>query len=288
MRIRDEWTGALHDSAGVMTRERFFDAAGVAVRYVDEGSGVPVVLVHCFGGDFDSQFAATGIFPALVQAHRVLGMGLRGHGKSGKPHDPRAYGAQMTLDIVRLLDHAGVERAHVVGYSMGAHLVAQLLTLAPERMLSATLGGACGRRHWSGADDARVAAEASELEQGSMRAQILRLWPAGRPLPGDEEPAARSRRYLADRDALALAAMRRANRDQVVSDAALAAVDVATLGIVGSRDPYLAQFQSLARCMRTLELVVIEGAAHADAAAHPQFVAALRAFLAAHAHAVKR
>jgi len=283
VRIDREWTGALHDSAGVVTRERFFDAAGVPVRYVDEGAGVPVVLVHCFGGDFDSQFLATGIFPALVQAHRVLGMDLRGHGRSGKPRDPRAYGAQLTLDIVRLLDHAGVERAHVVGYSMGAHLVAQLLTLAPGRMLSATLGGACGRLHWTREDDARVAAEASELEQGSMRAQILRLWPAGRPLPREEEIAARSRRYLAGQDALALAAMRRANRDQVVSEAALAAVDVPTLGIVGSRDPYLTQFQSLVGCMRTLQLVIIDGAAHADAAAHPQFAAALRAFLAAHA-----
>jgi pimeloyl-ACP methyl ester carboxylesterase len=266
-----------------MTRERFFDAAGVALRYVDEGSGVPVVLLHCFGGNFDSQFVATGIFPALVQNHRVLGMDLRGHGGSGKPHDPRAYGAQMTRDIVRLLDHAGIERAHVVGYSMGAHLVAQLLTLAPQRAISATLGGACGRRQWSSADDVRVEAEARELEQGSMRAQILRLWPAGRPLPTDEEVEARSRRYLAGQDPLALAAMRRANHDQVVNDAALAAVHVPTLGIVGSRDPYLAQFQSLADCMRALALVVIEGATHADAAGHPQFVSALRSFLAAHA-----
>jgi len=262
---------------------RDFDAAGVRLRYYEEGGGPPVVLLHCFAGDCRSQYVDTGFFAGLARDHRVLGLDLRGHGGSDKPHDPRAYGAELALDVARLLDHAGIERAHVVGYSMGAHVVAQLLTIAPERVLCAVLGCAAGRREWTPADDARVETEARELERGSMRAQILRLWPPGAPLPSEDTLARRAARYLAGKDPLALAAVRRANREQVVTDAQMAAVRVATLGIVGRRDPYAAQFRALARVMSALQLTFIEGATHGDAAARPEFLAAVRAFIAADA-----
>ena len=261
---------------------RWLDAAGVRLRYFEQGSGPPVVLLHCFAGDCESQFIATGFFAALAREHRVLGMDLRGHGGSDKPHDPSAYGAELTRDVVRLLDHAAIDRAHVVGYSMGAHVVAHLLTQAPQRVVSAVLGGACGRREWTDADDARVAEEAAELERGSMRAQILRLWPPGAPPPTEEALAARAARYLAGKDPLALAALRRANRAQVVTDAQMAGVRVPALGIVGSRDPYAAQFRALAAIMPALCVVTIEGATHGDAATRPEFVDAVRAFVAAH------
>jgi len=261
---------------------RHFDAGGVRLRYFEQGDGPTVVLLHCFAGDCQSQFVATGFMAGLSLAHRVLGLDLRGHGGSDKPHDPAAYGAQMTRDVVRLLDHVGVERAHVVGYSMGGHLVAHLLTLAPARLVGAVLGGACGRRRWTPADDARVALEADELERGSMRAQILRLWPGDKPRPTEEALAARAQRYLAGKDPLALAAVRRANRAQVVTDAQMAAVRVPTLGIVGGRDPYLADFRALAAIMPALQLHVIDDATHANAAARPEFLAVVRAFIAAH------
>jgi pimeloyl-ACP methyl ester carboxylesterase len=270
-------------AADVRPADRYFDADGVRLHYLEQGAGPPVVLLHCFAGDVESQFVATGFFSALALDHRVLGLDLRGHGRSDKPHDPRCYGAELARDVVRLLDHARIERAHVVGYSMGAHVAAQVLVLAPARLVTATLGGACGRRHWTPEDDARVAREADELEQGRMRAQILRLWPCDRPLPTEEEIAARARRYLAGKDVRALAAARRANPGQVVTDAQMAVVTVPTLGIVGSDDPYVASFRALAAVMPALSLTVIPDATHASAAARPQFASAVRAFIAAHA-----
>ena len=262
--------------------ERTFDASGVPIRFVEQGAGEPVVLVHCYTGNLDDQWIATGVLDGLAVDHRAIAFDLRGHGRSGKPHDAGAYGAEMADDVVRLLDHLDVARAHVVGYSMGAHIVALLLVRHPGRLVTATLGGATGRRRWSADDDARVEIEAAEMDRGSLRAQILRLWPAGRPLPTEDMIDARSTHQLAGQDPRALAAIRRSNRAQVVDEARLATVRVPTLGIVGTRDPYLADFRSLAATMPSLRVETIEGATHGNAAARPEFLAALRAFLRSH------
>ena len=198
------------------------------------------MLVHCFAGDVDSQFVATGFFDGLAQDHHVLGLDMRGHGRSGKPHDPRAMARSWPSTSCACSTTRASTAAHVIGYSMGAHLCRlQLLTIAPARLLTATLGGACGRRNWTALDDARIEREAAELEHGSLRAQTLRLWPCDRPLPSEAEMRARAARHLAGKDPLALAAVRRSNREQVVTDAQMAAVSVPTLGIVGSDDPYV-------------------------------------------------
>src|SRR5688572_2364514 len=93
----------------------FFDSAGVAIRYVEAGTGAPVVLVHGYTSDLEDQWIGTGVLPALARMHRVIAFDARGHGRSGKPHAPAAYGPEMALDVVRLLDHLGIARAHVVG-----------------------------------------------------------------------------------------------------------------------------------------------------------------------------
>jgi pimeloyl-ACP methyl ester carboxylesterase len=115
--------------------DQFFDSAGVRIRYVEQGSGPAVVLMHGYSGTLDRHFIANGVFASLAKDHRVIAMDLRGHGKSGKPHDPAAYGEQMSRDVVRLLDHLKIQRAHVVGYSLGAMIAGRLATLHPERLL---------------------------------------------------------------------------------------------------------------------------------------------------------
>jgi pimeloyl-ACP methyl ester carboxylesterase len=264
--------------AGV-DREGFLDAGGVTLRYLEAGHGTAVVLLHSYTGDSQRQFVRTGCFDALAARHRAIALDLRGHGRSGKPHDPAAYGPQMALDVVRLLDHLGLDRAHVIGYSMGAHVAAQLVTLAPARLRGAVLGGAPGRLHWSADDDARVAIEAEEMEHGLLRSQIARLLPTGQAMPTDDEIRHRSARYLAGNDLLALAAVRRANAAQVVSREQLAAAGVPLLGVAGSEDPYLASLRELAHVVPSMPLVVIAGANHANAAARPEFAAAVLEFL---------
>jgi pimeloyl-ACP methyl ester carboxylesterase len=73
-----------------------------------------------------------GVLPNLEKDFRVIAFDARGHGKSDKPRDPSAYGRQQALDVVRLLDALRIDRAHIVGYSLGGSTVAQLLTLHPD------------------------------------------------------------------------------------------------------------------------------------------------------------
>ena len=122
--------------------ERYFDSNGVRIHYTDEGTGEPVLLIHGFTADIVLQWDLPGIRQALARDFRVIAFDNRGHGKSDKPHDAAKYGTEMVEDAVRLLDHLKIQKAHVVGYSMGGLITLKLAVMHPERLLSATLGGA--------------------------------------------------------------------------------------------------------------------------------------------------
>ena len=261
--------------------ERFFDSAGAQMRFLEEGRGEPVLLIHGYTTNTERQWVQSGVFPALAEKYRVISLDARGHGKSAKPHDRAAYGPEMGRDLIRLMDHLNIRRAHIAGYSMGAHIVAQLAVMQPDRFVTLTLGGAAGRLGWSAEDQRRVDEESAEMDQGLLRSQFLRLWPKDRPPPSEAEIRADSERRLAGQDPRALAAVRRSNPDQVITIAALAAVPMPTLGIVGTADPYLRDFERLKAAMPKLDLVTIPGASHGSAPAAPEFRAAMLRFLAA-------
>jgi len=270
----------------VSAQDQFFDSNGVRIRYVEQGSGPPVVLLHGFSGSLDSGWVETGVLPTLATDYRVIAFDSRGSGKSDKPHDPKSYGLQMGQDVVRLLDHLHIARAHIVGHSLGAIITATLLTTNPDRFLTATLSGAAGRQGWTPENAAAAEAEAVEFEQGvPFRSLILRTAPTDRPKPTEEQIQAESQRRLGRNDRFAMAAMVRSRGEQTVSAAEMATVRVPTLGIIGSADANLDAMQQFASVLPTLKVVVIEGATHSGAlgvARRPEFVDNVRAFTAAH------
>jgi pimeloyl-ACP methyl ester carboxylesterase len=151
--------------------ERFFDAGGVRIRYLDTGAGVPVVLVHGFTANIERAWIETGMVENLARDYRVIALDLRGHGKSDKPHEAAAYDA-LAFDVVRLMDHLRIDRAHAVGYSLGGIILAKLLTTHPQRFLSAVLGGAAYRRSQGADADQAADAAAREIEAGIYRALV--------------------------------------------------------------------------------------------------------------------
>jgi pimeloyl-ACP methyl ester carboxylesterase len=273
----------------VSAQDQFFDSNGVRIRYVDQGSGQPVVLLHGFGGSLDSSWVGTGVLPNLATDYRVIALDYRGHGQSDKPHDPKSYGPQLGQDVVRLLDHLHIARAHIVGHSLGAGITAQLLTTNPDRFLTATLSGGAGRQQWTTQDAAAAEAEAVEFEQGiPFRSVILRTAPPDQPKPTDEAIQAQSQQRLARNHRLAMAAVVRSRGEQTFSAVQMATVQVPTLGLIGSADANLAAMNQLMSVLPTLTVVVIEGATHGGALGvtrRPEFVANFRAFTAAHKEA---
>jgi pimeloyl-ACP methyl ester carboxylesterase len=263
--------------------DRYFDSAGVQIRYVEQGSGEPVILVHGYSRAIERMWLERGgIFNKLAETHRVIAFDCRGYGKSDKPHDRAQYGLEMGRDVVRLMDHLELPKAHIMGYSLGGQIVAQLVTKSPERFFTLILGGAPGRFEWSAADQRRVEIEAAEMDNGLLTSQIMRLWPTDQPRPSDDEVRAMSAKRLEGMDPKALAAIRRSNPDQVVRLADLATVKLPTLGIVGTTDPNQKDFQKLKNVMPQLKLVLIQGASHETALEHPEFIKTVKEFLAEH------
>ena len=120
-----------------------FTHDGVEIAFLDEGEGEPIVLVHGFASTKEVNWVFPGWVTTLTRAgRRVIALDNRGHGESTKLYEPAAYHSSLMAEDVRaLLDHLGLGRADVMGYSMGARITAFLALAHPERVRSAVLGG---------------------------------------------------------------------------------------------------------------------------------------------------
>jgi pimeloyl-ACP methyl ester carboxylesterase len=118
-----------------------FDARGVKIHYLVAGQGEPVVLIRGLNASAQMNWNLPGVVSELAQDHRVIALDLPGHGQSDKPAGADAYGLQLVEDIVLLLDHLKIERAHIVGYSLGGMVAVKFMALHPQRVFSGTVGG---------------------------------------------------------------------------------------------------------------------------------------------------
>ena len=231
-------------------QDQFFDSNGVRIRYIEQGAGEPIVLIHGFFGKAEAAGVAS-LFRELVKNYRVIALDCRGHGKSDKPHDVKQYGREMALDIVRLLDHLKIQKAHIVGYSMGALITAKLLTMNPERFLTATLGGTGALLAPAEPAIKHFEQQAAELEKGSMHNALIELMPKDQPKPTEEQIKQIEVSMLRGQDLAALAAIARSFADLVITETQVAAINVPTISIVGTADPLIENANKLKQAMPT-------------------------------------
>lgn len=265
-------------AAGVsplLAASRSFLSNGVKIRYLDEGKGETLVLLHGSGGDADD-FASTGVIRALKKDYRILAPDARAHGRSGHPRGVEHYGLEMIEDVVRLLDQAGVDRAHVLGFSMGAGIAAKLMVTHPERLRSVILAGGGARRD-TPEDRLNLEAQARRWETGEI---LLRAWPEDAPPATMEEARRLSDEALKGRHRFATAALTRGRVAWYVSPDELRASQVPAIGIAGTRDGALAGVRRTAEAKPGMQVVEVEGAGHFETLSRKEFVAAIRAFLA--------
>ncbi len=262
--------------------DQYFDSNGVKIHYIVEGQGEPVILIHGFTASIQVQWGR-GVISKLNKDYQVIALDNRGHGRSDKPHDPNQYGVEMVNDVIRLMDHLKIPKAHIVGYSMGGFITGNLLANHPQRVITATLGGA----GWAQPDAKNmtfITDLADSLEAGKgIGPLILHLTPADRPKPTEEQISSINSMLLLTNDPQALAACIRGMKNLAVTEAQLKANKVPALALIGSKDPLKEGVDEMQKVMSDLKVEVIDGTDHMTAFMSPKFIAGLLGFLGAHA-----
>jgi len=196
---------------------------------------------------------------------RAIGLDMRGHGESVRPHDPALYGREaMAGDILALMDHLQIERAHLLGFSMGSRLALAAALRAPKRFATLTLGG-IGEKLFEPRLDGNPMAEAMEAADPETI----------------KEPMLKSFRQFADdqgEDRLALAALTRAKDEPFTKDE-LAKLDVPVLVVAGARDELAGDPQPLADVFPDGRAVRVPGVDHFSIIGHALFKASVFDFL---------
>jgi pimeloyl-ACP methyl ester carboxylesterase len=265
----------LPSPANAQAQDQFFSSNGVKIRYIVAGKGEPVILVHGFAGNLDMW---RPLIADLASDYEVIAFDCRGHGKSDKPHEPGQYGIEMVNDIVRLMDHLQIKKAHVMGYSMGGFIVMKMLVEHPDRFLTAVIGGSKGLN----AEDLKEQASLTKYLQSGMsfsEAVIAAAPPDAPPLSAEQREALK--RDDPNHDPKALAAQRLGNKELIVNDESLKTNKVPTLVIYGGND-HPERFADLKQALPHAEYELVQGAGHAGAVQSPEFVKDIHTFLKEH------
>jgi len=242
-----------------------FTSDGLQLAYDEfgpKGASKVIVLVHGFSSNRYENWKRMGWYDAIAgKGLRGLALDCRGHGESAKPHDAALYDrAAMARDVTALMDHAGVERAHLLGFSMGAHIALTVAKNDGGRIDHLVLAGVGGKIF----EPAREPDAMAKAMEAASPEEIA-------------DPLLKSFRHFADEqkeDRLALAACSRGPRTDVTRDA-LMAVRRPTLVIAGARDQMAGPPQTLADAIAGAKAVSIPGCDHFSMIAHGLFKASV-------------
>lgn len=248
------------------SRSGAFTSGDAEIAYLDAGAGAPIVLVHGFASTKEANWVAPGWVDTITRAgRRAIALDNRGHGASTKLYDPARYhSAVMAEDVRALMDHLALERADVMGYSMGARISAFLVLAHPERVRSVILGGL-----------------GSRLIDGVGLPESIALALEAPSLADVSDPQGRVFRAFAEQtrsDLKALAACIRGSR-QILSAAEVGRIAAPTLVAVGTKDVIAGSAHELAALMRNARALDIPGRDHMLAVGDKVFKAGVLDFL---------
>ena len=248
---------------------QFFHHDGFDLAFIDQGEGEPGLLIHGFGSSHIVNWVTPGWVKTLTEAgYRAIAFDNRGHGASSKSYEPEDYRAQkMAGDAAALLDHLGIPRAHVMGYSMGARIAAFMALDYPSKVATLILGGlgegmVKGVGDWDPIADALLAEDPSSITH----------------------PRGKMFRTFADQtrsDRQALAACIRTSRDLIGAEE-VAGIYQPTLVAVGTTDDIAGSPSKLAELMPHGEAFAIEGRDHMLSVGDRTFKKRALAFLREH------
>ncbi|MBI3675846.1 MAG: alpha/beta hydrolase [Proteobacteria bacterium] len=255
---------------------------GVRIAYEIAGpssgesiSGASIVLVHGFAASRVQNWRAPGWYDTLSNAgYRVIALDCRGHGESDKPHDPKMYGHDvMALDVIAVMDAAGLDRPFLMGYSMGGFIGMHVMMDHAERVQKLVIGGVGGSYLQPLAVDDAIADPARR----NMIAEAL--------LADDKNtianPTARAFREFAEQDGkdrLALAACMRAER-KAFTAVQLSRSTRPVLVVCGERDNLTGRPEPLAKAFANGRAVMVPKRDHMTTVGDKVYKAAVLKFL---------
>lgn len=246
-----------------------FLSNGIEIAFDISGEGAPILLIHGFASSGQINWVNTGWVQALKEAgYQPIILDNRGHGRSRKLYDAKLYFAHdMADDAANLLDHLGLQRVPVIGYSMGARIAAYLSLRHPRRVRSAVWGG-MGRNLVTGLEDSEEIIEALTAES----------------LADVKGATGRQFRIFADHskaDRAALAACMISSREPM-PEAEVRRIETPVLVAVGEADDMAGDPHELAALLPHGEAFVIPKRNHMLATGDPKFKAQTIKFLLAH------
>lgn len=264
-----------------------FDSKGVKIRYVTAGEGEPVVLIHGWMGDSSTwgRDAAgnTKLDVGSVPGFQFVALDCRGHGKSDKPHEREKYGAQMAEDVVRLLDHLKLKKAHLVGYSMGAFIAGNVAAKHPDRVISVVYGGQAPLIAGEANGSAEVEAFAKAAEgDGDMGEYFRTVTPPDRPKPTLEQANVYAKLMFNGKDLKALAAAGRSFPELAVKRDDLKKISARAIFLYGEKDPSRSRIEALQKSFPGSGIKMIPKADHMTTLGNREFWVTLIEFLHAH------
>jgi pimeloyl-ACP methyl ester carboxylesterase len=244
-----------------------FSNAGVAIAYLDEGEGEPIVLVHGFASTKDVNWVYPTWVSHLRQAgRRVIALDNRGHGESAKLYDAEDYHiGTMANDVLALMRHLSIESSDIMGYSLGGRITAFLARHHPGHVRRAILGG-IGIGLIAGGGPGENVARALEAPS----------------IDGVTDRMGRTFRAFADQtrsDRRALAACLRGSRRLMTREEA-AAIDRPVLIAVGTTDEIAGSARELAAIVKGSIVLDIPGRDHMRAVGDRVYKAGVLEFLA--------
>jgi len=250
----------IHDGFDLAFLDRAAEGSGV-------GAGEPVLLIHGFASSFYVNWLGSGWVKTLTEAgYRAVALDNRGHGQSSRSYEPADYTPQkMASDALALLDHLGIRRAHVMGYSMGARISAFTALAAPDRVGTLIFGGLGigmveGVGDWDPIAEALLALDAGAISH--KRGKAFRAF-------ADQTRS----------DRRALAACISTSRE-LLSEAQVSQIQQPTLVAVGTRDDIAGSAEALAALLPHGESFEIVDRDHMLAVGDRRFKARVLEFLA--------
>lgn len=249
--------------------DSFMTVEGIRLRYRESGAGEPIVLLHGFVDDMQVWF---GLGDSLATEHRVIALDQRGHGESDAPAGASGYGREMGEDVIRLLDHLGLRRAHLAGHSMGAVIASYVAVRHPDRVATVSLLAPAFY-----ADSAAAASImmpfAEDLERGVGLRNLLRRFA---PELTDSAANAFNAELMAAGDRDMMIGIMRSFGAFTVGQQGAATASVPALVAIGDADVLVTQARDLSGWWPHARLLEVPGADHMGILGSPETLAAMR------------